>query len=127
MSSINSANQLFGFGGVDGVVEFWHPRQRKKLGSIDVSSALLRFSDTIESPIEITALTFANDGLHFSVGTSSGHVLNYDLRRPTPLLIKDHQYGFPIKDICYHSSEKILSSDTKIVKIWNRDDVILKD
>ena len=27
------------------------------------------------------------------MGTTSGHVVVYDIRRPAPLLIKDHQYG----------------------------------
>ena len=109
------------------MVEFWHPRQRNRIGAIDVSSVLMKSNDfsNLDASIEVTALTFSDDGLHFCVGTSTGHVLKYDLRRPTPLLIKDHQYGFPIKKISFHSSEKILSCDTKIIKIWNEEDVLL--
>jgi ribosome biogenesis protein ENP2 len=81
-------------------------------------------SDLIKGTPEITSLEFAQDGLQFAVGTTSGHVLLYDLRRPTPLLIKDHQYGFPIKNITFHSSERVISSDSKIVKIWDKNNVL---
>jgi len=46
--------------------------------------------------------------------------LIYDLRAANPLFIKDHQYGYPIKNIEFHS-DWIISSDTKITKIWERE------
>jgi hypothetical protein len=39
------------------------------------------------------------------------------------MLTKDHQYGFPIKDIKFHASGNVVSSDTKIIKIWNKNNV----
>jgi hypothetical protein len=51
-------------------------------------------------------------------------VLLYDLRSSKPVQMKDHLYGCPIVDIKYHSSvssaqRHIISTDTKIVKIWD--------
>jgi len=75
---------------------------------------------TDETP-EISALRFAQDGLTLAVGTSTGHVLLYDLRNPIPRIVKDHQYGYPIKSIHFHDvSEQVVSADTKSVKIWSR-------
>ena len=36
-------------------------------------------------------MRFAPGGLQLSVGTASGHVAIYDIRRGAPLLVKDHQ------------------------------------
>ena len=53
-------------------------------------------------------------------------VLLYDLRASTPLLIKDHYYSSPIHSIAFQTSnDLVLSADSKIMKIWNRNDVIL--
>lgn len=113
--SINPAHQLWAFGGENGKVEFWHPTQRKRIAGLD----LTHFVENVDS-FEISALEFADDGLIFSVGVSTGQVLMFDLRRPTPLLIKDHQYGYPIKSIKYHDSGNVISADTKIVKFWDK-------
>jgi ribosome biogenesis protein ENP2 len=73
---------------------------------------------------EISSLEYDTDGLTIAVGTSTGHVLLYDLRSPIPLQIKDHKYQQPIRDIKFHpTSRKIISSDTKIIKLWDRDSV----
>jgi ribosome biogenesis protein ENP2 len=73
--------------------------------------------------VEVTALSFDSDGLTYGVGTSSGHCLLYDLRSSHPLICKEHQYSLPIVNITFHNtSRKILSSDAKIIKIWERDD-----
>ncbi|KAJ3306289.1 hypothetical protein HDV03_000211 [Kappamyces sp. JEL0829] len=122
--AINPAHQLFGFGGSNGKVEFWHPTQRKCIGVLDVAESLVKTIDSslLDSLPEITALEFARDGLSFCAGTSTGQVVLYDLRNPMPLLIKDHQYGYPINSLAFHSSGKVISSDTKIVKMWDKDD-----
>jgi ribosome biogenesis protein ENP2 len=123
---INAAHQLWGFGGDDGTVEFWHPTTRKRIAKIDVAGALARmpeFSKSDAAKASVTALKFADDGLNFAVGLSTGQVMLYDLRRPTPTMIKDHQYGFPIKNIEYHDSGNVISADTKIVKIWDKNHV----
>ena len=51
-------------------------------------------------------------------------VLLYDLRSDKPLLIKDHQYELPIKSIEFHDTlDLVMSMDSKILKLWNRNDV----
>lgn len=49
-------------------------------------------------------MRFDDAGLHVAVGTSTGLVALYDLRAQHPLLVKDHMYGAPIKDIKFHSA-----------------------
>lgn len=107
------------------MLEFWHPTVRKRLSSLDVAGVLSRMPEYTESTrgASVTSIKFADDGLNFAVGMSSGQVLLYDLRRPTPTMIKDHQYGFPIKSISYHDSGNVISADTKIVKIWDKHNV----
>ena len=56
-----------------------------------------------------------------AVGTSTGHILLYDIRSSRPLLIKDHFYGIPIKKLLFHSTlDQVISLDAKSVKIWDR-------
>ena len=51
-------------------------------------------------------------------------VLLYDLRSTKPLLVKDHQYGLPIKSIAFQDKlDVVLSADSKILKIWDRETV----
>ncbi|KAJ3228096.1 Nucleolar protein 10 [Clydaea vesicula] len=120
---INPAHQLWSFGGEDGVLEFWHPTQRNRIAKLDVKGLLEKSQDynqLLNSSIEISSMKFADNGLTFAVGMSTGQILLYDLRRPTPVMIKDHQYGYPIKSLSYHNSGNIISADSKIVKIWDK-------
>ena len=51
------------------------------------------------------------------VGTSTGHILLYDIRSSRPLLVKDHYYGIPIKKLFFHSTlDQVVSLDAKSVK-----------
>ena len=51
-------------------------------------------------------------------------VLLYDVRSDKPLLVKDHQYELPIKKILFHDPmDLVLSIDTKILKLWDRNTV----
>nr|KAG5711784.1 hypothetical protein BaRGS_023548 [Batillaria attramentaria] len=69
---------------------------------------------------EITSLKF-RDGLTMGLGTSTGHVLLYDIRSNKPFLTKDHMYDLPIRDITFHEPlDLVLSMDSKIVKLWDR-------
>jgi ribosome biogenesis protein ENP2 len=73
--------------------------------------------------VEVTALKFDTDGLTLGVGTSNGNCLLYDIRSKTPLYVKEHQYGLPVIDITFHNSSKhVISTDKKVVKIWERDE-----
>lgn len=71
----------------------------------------------------ITALKF-DGALRLGVGTSTGHVLLYDIRSSKPLLIKDHMNDSPIKKIEFHNTmEYVYSMDSSVVKIWDRNTV----
>jgi len=49
-----------------------------------------------------------------------GQILLYDLRSSRPLLVKDHNFCLPIKDIEFHQSQNlVLSCDSRILKIWD--------
>lgn len=74
----------------------------------------------------VTSLKY-RDGLTLGVGTSTGHVLLYDIRNGLPVLVKDHQYDLPIKDLTFHEPlDLVLSMDSKIVKLWDRRTVSLR-
>ncbi|CAJ0764420.1 5805_t:CDS:2, partial [Entrophospora sp. SA101] len=79
----------------------------------------------------VTAMEYRTDGLSLAVGISTGHVLLYDLRASRPWLVKDHQYGYPIKNLKWYDDvigdkgrNKVISADCKIMKIWDAEDVI---
>ncbi|KAG4093965.1 WD40 repeat-like protein [Neocallimastix lanati (nom. inval.)] len=117
---INPAHQLFAFGGEDGNIEFWDPRDKTCITTLNpIINILQNPMITLESTPQVSTVKYKNDGLTFGVGTSTGQVLLYDLRNSKPFLVKDHQYGYPIKNIIYHKSQNVISADTKIVKIWN--------
>lgn len=102
---------LLAFGTSISTVEFWDPRSKSRV-------AILSGHDG-----EITALDFSPTGLSLATGTSTGLVQLFDLRRPVPLLNKDQGYGFPIQNIIHlqtaSNERKILSSDKKVIKIWD--------
>ncbi|KAG0237303.1 hypothetical protein BGW42_001223 [Actinomortierella wolfii] len=125
---INPAHQLYGCGTDNGTVEFWDLRVRGRVGILAPT-----IPDSVASiagdSLKISSLKFRNDGLTMAVGTSTGHVLMYDLRSSIPLYVKDHQYGYPIKSLHFHEGTqgedgktKVISADCKIIKIWNRED-----
>ncbi|CAG8548343.1 5067_t:CDS:2, partial [Racocetra fulgida] len=113
--AINPAHQLFGFGTQDGVVEFWDPRSRSRVGLLAPSFPV---EESNEQGFQVTAMSYRNDGLSLAVGTSSGHILLYDLRSSSPWLVKDHQYGDGGRG-------KVISADCKIMKIWDRENAKL--
>lgn len=122
------SHNLLAFGTSIGTVEFWDPRSRSRAGILapppDAS-----FGD---ERLGITALQFDRNGLTLGSGTSNGLVHLYDLRSPVPLLKKDQGFGLPIQDITFlqsgtttaqqTSEPKILTSDKRIIKIWDQRD-----
>lgn len=66
-------------------------------------------------------MEFEND-LTLGVGTAVGQILLYDIRSNKPFMIKDHLFGLPIKDLAFQDSN-VLSMDSSIVKIWNKNTV----
>ena len=132
--SVNSAaiaeesHGLLAFGTSLGTVEFWDPRSRGRVGILQSP----RYSSPLEGRQEITALEFDRSGLGIATGSSTGLIHLYDLRSPVPLLKKDQGYGYPIQTLIYLTSStstraqtaepKILSSDRRIIKIWDQRD-----
>lgn len=119
---------LLAFGTSLGTVEFWDSRTRGRVGLLQSPKQ----SSPIEGKQEITALNFDQSGLGIATGSSTGLIHLYDLRSPNPLLKKDQGYGYPIQTLIYLSSStstkaqitepKILSSDKRIIKIWDERD-----
>lgn len=114
---INPVHGLVTAGLEDGTVEFWDPRSRQR-------AAKLYVNDRLDESCQVTATSFANDGLRFACGTSSGKALIYDLRASSPSIIKDQGYGYDIKKLIWLDGNiadpyNILSSDKRIAKIWN--------
>ncbi|KUF97727.1 Peptide deformylase 2 [Phytophthora nicotianae] len=117
---LNPIHQLVGVGCEDGVVEMFDSRNQQRVGSLDIAAHCATNS---AKPLEVTALRFDDDGLTFGVGTSEGQCLLYDLRSSRPLLEKNHQYGLPIVNLQFHDyARKVISSDAKVIKIWDRRD-----
>ncbi|KDN43789.1 hypothetical protein K437DRAFT_257371 [Tilletiaria anomala UBC 951] len=159
---VNPAHGLLAFG-TDGagIVELWDPRWRRKVGALSVAtrtvldsawhstrSALPGIFDSKKeanaaaSGLSVTALSSAQDGLNMAVGTSTGHVLLYDLRMARAYSTKDQGFSLPIKSLCWpgdRSSKSyyggarqvagtraeaegtVLSADAKVVKVWKKE------
>ncbi|KAK7068919.1 Nucleolar protein 10 [Halocaridina rubra] len=122
----NRVHYMFACGTEDGRIEAWDPRSRHRIGILDC--AMHMSTDNIQSQsytsakkYGITALAF-NDALTLGVGTQTGQVLLYDIRSDKPMLVKDHYDGFPITDLEFHSSSRmVLSMSPKVVKIWDKE------
>lgn len=130
---VNPVHQLIGCAGDSGLCEFWDPRQRKRVALLEINDHLLNGINTTQSshhhhaigssatPTHLTAIKFDTDGLTLGIGTSNGNCYMYDIRSQKPFYVKEHQYGLPIVDISYHHTTKsIITTDKKIVKIWDR-------
>ncbi len=145
---VNKTHGLWSFG-LDGVsnksgkhVEFWDPRSRSALTSLHLSTSSLlpkSLSSTLDpthstSTVNITSLSsHPTDGLSLAVGTSTGHVLLYDLRSSQPFAVKDQGYGEKIVGVEWltgggtggESRGRVMSGDSKVVKVWDKNDVSL--
>ncbi|KAI8850759.1 WD40-repeat-containing domain protein [Chytridium lagenaria] len=123
--TLNPAHNLIAVGGDDGNLELWHPLNRERLARLDIATWMATLGSkqigSMDTFPSITAVEFHNDGLTCAVGTQTGHVLLYDLRNPVPLLVKDHQYGLPIKRISFHPSGNVASADAKAIRFWSKD------
>lgn len=105
------SHNLLAFGTSVGTVEFWDPRSKSRV-------ALLAGHEG-----EVTALDFSSSGLSIATGSSTGMIQLFDMRRPTPLLKKDHGYGFAVKKLIHMTTasqeKKVLSADKRILKLWD--------
>jgi len=115
------SHNLMAFGTSIGTVEFWDNRSRSKVGILQAPRTVSTYGSDAKS--QITALEFHRSGLNLATGSSTGLVSIYDLRSPVPLLQKGQGYDFPIKNLKYLdgslSSEKIMSADKRVIKIWD--------
>lgn len=119
------SHNLLAFGTTIGTVELWDPRAKGRAGILLPPTQL----GPDDPRSEITALEFQRSGLTLGTGSSNGLIHLYDLRSPIPLLKKDQGYGFPIHTLKFLQPSsatreqtmepKIMSSDKKIIKIWD--------
>ena len=135
----SNCHGLLAFGTSKGSVEFWDPRSRDRIGILTppkgdatvigfARDAVLGGSGEETNPA-ITALEFAMNGLNLATGSATGITTLFDIRSPRPLLTKDQQYGFPIHSLRFMTvlgsqderGKKVLSSDKKIIKIWDQE------
>ncbi|KRX92313.1 Nucleolar protein 10 [Trichinella pseudospiralis] len=118
---VNPEHYLFLTGTYEGKILAFDPRVSKCVGELNCTSVdQIKFS---RNPIpSVSCLKFKN-ALTFAAGMENGLVMLYDIRGTSPMLVKDHQYGKPIKAIAFNSQpEIVLSADCKIVKLWHERD-----
>ena len=93
--SVNTAaiaedtHNLLAFGTSPGTVEFWDPRARSRIATLQAPTP-----NSFEGKQEITALAFDRSGLQLATGSSAGLTHLYDLRSPTPFLKRDQGFGY---------------------------------
>lgn len=113
---VNPEHHLLCFGTQEGTVEAWDPRDRQRVGVLDIAAAGI---DKLATLPAVTALKFKN-GLQMGVGTATGHVLMYDIRANRPVVVKDHFNRHRIKRIAFNSkANAVYSMDEAILKIWD--------
>ncbi|PZC78778.1 hypothetical protein B5X24_HaOG217104 [Helicoverpa armigera] len=118
--AVNEEHGLLMLGTESGHVEAWDPRTKARQGILDCA---MHCTDSEYRNDKLPAITAAKfDGpLRMGVGTSTGHVLLYDIRSSKPLLVKDHMNEMPIKKLEFHKSMNyVYSMDSTVVKIWDK-------
>ncbi|PKI83649.1 Small ribosomal subunit biogenesis [Malassezia vespertilionis] len=162
---VNPAHGLLSFGTEgNGIVELWDPRMRHQAGALSIATSTLMDTallaarrqlpgvgvhddeegDVVRASesLAVTALASSEDGLNMAVGTSTGHVLLFDLRMDKPYMTKDQGFGLPVHSLSWpgdhgaalaagnmgadaharsESLGTVLSADAKVIKIWERD------
>lgn len=137
--AVSPTHALTALGGDDGIIRFWDNRippgdARDDLNlnpfcNLDVKSSTAGYGFYDDqnqnqglgkhNPGEVTSLAFDFSGMQIAAGTKGGNVALYDIRSSKPLHVKEHQYGMPINTLRFHSgSGTVMSSDSKLVKIW---------
>jgi ribosome biogenesis protein ENP2 len=121
---VNDYHQLLLCGTNDGRVEAFDHRDRSRVGILDcVLRNLVDYDLEADKGFaqQITSIAF-KDALTFGVGTSTGHVLLYDLRSTKPLRVKDHRMGLPITKLDFVKEDGIVCSmDSRMLKFWDED------
>ncbi|KAF5383167.1 hypothetical protein D9615_004992 [Tricholomella constricta] len=127
---VNPAHQLLAFGlEAHGTVQFWDPRSRSSVGTLRLPKGRLMQVNAAASDagLSITAISSRADGLSYAVGTSTGHILLYDIRSARPFATKDQGYGLPVKNVAWIEGGSrmagdgmVISADKKVIKVWDR-------
>lgn len=128
--NVNPAHQLFAFAiEGNGTVQFWDPRSRTRVGLLHLPAAAL-LPPSSSTPLSATALASRSDGLSYAIGTSTGHTLLYDIRSSRSYAMKDQGYRLPVNSVDWVEGGSkmtgdgmIISSDKKVIKIWDRNSV----
>ncbi|PRP79593.1 nucleolar protein 10-like [Planoprotostelium fungivorum] len=116
---MSAEHQLLIFGGEKGLTEYWDPRAKKPISTKFISVDLASGDEGEEvSKVKFDPFNI----LQFGIGTSGGNILLYDLRKNTPIAIKDHRNDIPIRGIHFASKSHLLTQDARIVKIWDVSD-----
>lgn len=116
VSDVNPEHHLLCLGTQEGTVEAWDPRDKKRVGVLDLAAAGIPKLNRLPA---VSALQFKN-GLQLGVGTATGHVLVYDIRSNQPIVVKDHFNQQRIKKIGFNASaQAVYSMDAAILKIWD--------
>ncbi|CAD6194183.1 unnamed protein product [Caenorhabditis auriculariae] len=116
-------HQLLVCGTSKGCVEAFDPRDKTLCGILDCATPISQLLGEA-SNAEVTAIAFA-DALQIGVGTSTGHVLLFDIRSRRPLLIKDHKNELAIKKIDFVKRDEgnvVASMDSRMLKLWHQED-----
>nr|XP_054772894.1 nucleolar protein 10-like [Lytechinus pictus] len=120
--SVNPVHQLLAAGTIEGRVECWDPRTRRKAGVLDCALSSITSQTQVKGVPAVTSLAF-NGAMRMAVGTSTGQILLYDIRSNKPTLVKDHRNGLAIRSLEFSpATEMVVSSDSRAVKIWNQSD-----
>ncbi|KAF4524319.1 hypothetical protein B566_EDAN005377 [Ephemera danica] len=118
--TINSQHHLLLLGTKEGRVEAWDPRSKTCAGRLDCALSCAEYIKDQDVAFPSVSALRCKDGLVFGAGTASGQVLLFDLRSSRPLIVKDHMYGLPIKDLDFHIPQNLtLSLDASVLKLWN--------
>lgn len=121
VAEINPMHGLICTGTDAGFVECFDPRQRARVGCVDVASHIPAELLGDAGIPQVTAIDCFGNGLTMAVGTSTGHVCLFDIRSARPELTKDHNNGMPINTVKHHpESGYVISADTKGVKVWDQ-------
>ncbi|CAB3409799.1 unnamed protein product [Caenorhabditis bovis] len=116
-------HQLFICGTTNGIVECWDHRDKSLCGTLDCGTHINNLLGESQK-VGVTSLSFS-DPLHIGVGTSTGHILLYDIRSRKPLLVKDHNNELPIKKMEFIKKDDgnvVASMDSRMLKLWYESD-----
>lgn len=117
---VNPEHGLFVVGTEEGKVEAWDHRSKERMGILDCAISAIN-EDSWSGLIPVSSVKF-KDGLTMAVGMENGMILLYDIRSNKPVLVKDQQFGQPIRCLEFvPSMNLVVSMDSRIVKFWSED------